>query len=57
MWEYCDPFTNKQPPFIDEEPSDSESEGKWRKWERLGQAIVEVTLIAELVFTLAEVFE
>jgi hypothetical protein len=33
VWEYCDPSTNKQPPSIDEEPSDSDSEDKWRKWE------------------------
>jgi hypothetical protein len=33
VWEYCDPSTTKQPPTVDEEPLDSDSEGKWRKWE------------------------
>lgn len=33
VWEYCDPSTTTQPPTIDREPSDDDSEGKWRKWE------------------------
>ncbi|KAK1911220.1 hypothetical protein P3342_011822 [Pyrenophora teres f. teres] len=33
VWEYCDPSTTKQPPSIDDEPLDTDSEGKWRKWE------------------------
>jgi hypothetical protein len=33
VWEYCDPSTTKQPSTVDEEPLDSDSEGKWRKWE------------------------
>jgi hypothetical protein len=33
VWEYCDPSTNKQPLSIDDEPLDTDSEGKWRKWE------------------------
>ncbi|KAL7771407.1 hypothetical protein CFE70_001350 [Pyrenophora teres f. teres 0-1] len=33
VWEYCDPSTAKQPPTVDNEPSDTDSEGKWKKWE------------------------
>jgi hypothetical protein len=33
VWEYCDPSTTMQPPTVDEEPLDSDSDGKWRKWE------------------------
>jgi hypothetical protein len=33
VWEYCDPSTTKEPPKVDDEPSDTDSEGKWRKWE------------------------
>jgi hypothetical protein len=33
VWEYCDPSTTKQPPTVDDEPLDTDSEGKWRKWE------------------------
>ncbi|KAF1937226.1 hypothetical protein EJ02DRAFT_447604 [Clathrospora elynae] len=33
VWEYCDPSTTKQPPSIDNEPADTDPEGKWRKWE------------------------
>jgi hypothetical protein len=33
VWDYCYPSTNKQPLSIDEEPLDSDLEGKWRKWE------------------------
>jgi hypothetical protein len=33
VWEYCDPSTAKQPPTVDDEPLDTDSEGKWRKWE------------------------
>jgi hypothetical protein len=33
VWEYCDPSTTKQPLSIDDEPLDTDSEGKWRKWE------------------------
>ncbi|KAF2022520.1 hypothetical protein EK21DRAFT_95648 [Setomelanomma holmii] len=31
--EYCDPSTTKKPPTINVEPSDEDSESKWRKWE------------------------
>ena len=33
VWEYCDPSTAKEPPTVDEEPRDTDSEGAWRKWE------------------------
>jgi hypothetical protein len=33
VWEYCDPSTTKQPPTVDDEPSDDDSDSKWRKWE------------------------
>ncbi|KAI1669683.1 hypothetical protein L13192_07142 [Pyrenophora tritici-repentis] len=33
VWEYCDPSTTKQPLSIDDKPLDTNSEGKWRKWE------------------------
>jgi hypothetical protein len=33
VWEYCNPSTSKQPPTVDSEPLDTNSEGKWRKWE------------------------
>jgi hypothetical protein len=33
VWEYCEPSTTKQPPTVDDEPLDTDSEGKWRKWE------------------------
>jgi hypothetical protein len=33
VWEYCDPSTTKQPPIIDDEPSDNDSDSTWRKWE------------------------
>jgi hypothetical protein len=33
VWEYCDSSTTKQPPTVDNEPLDTDSEGKWRKWE------------------------
>ena len=33
VWEYCDPSTTKQPPTVDDEPLDTDSEGKWKKWE------------------------
>jgi hypothetical protein len=33
VWEYCDPETEKQPPTIDNEPSDNDSDSKWKKWE------------------------
>ena len=33
VWEYCDPSTTKEPPTLDEEPLETDSEGKWRKWE------------------------
>jgi hypothetical protein len=33
VWEYCDPSTTKQPPSVDDEPSDDDSDSKWRKWE------------------------
>jgi hypothetical protein len=33
VWEYCDPSTTKQPPTIDDEPSDKDSDSTWRKWE------------------------
>jgi hypothetical protein len=33
VWEYCNPSTTKQPLTVDDEPLDTDSEGKWRKWE------------------------
>jgi hypothetical protein len=33
VWEYCDPSATKQPPTVNDEPLDTDSEGKWRKWE------------------------
>jgi hypothetical protein len=33
VWEYCDPSTTKQPRKVDDKPLDTDSEGKWRKWE------------------------
>jgi hypothetical protein len=33
VWEYCDPSTTKQPPTVDDEPSDKDSDSTWRKWE------------------------
>jgi hypothetical protein len=33
VWEYCDPSTTKQPPIIDDELSDNDSDSTWRKWE------------------------
>jgi hypothetical protein len=31
VWEYCDPSTTKQPPTINDEPSDNDSDSTWRK--------------------------
>ncbi|PZD22146.1 hypothetical protein A1F96_11414, partial [Pyrenophora tritici-repentis] len=33
VWEYCDPSTNKLPPTVDDEPSDTASDSAWRRWE------------------------
>jgi hypothetical protein len=33
VWEYCNPSTTRQPPTVDDEPLDTDSEGKRRKWE------------------------
>ncbi|KAF2820915.1 hypothetical protein CC86DRAFT_427964 [Ophiobolus disseminans] len=30
VWDYCNPLTEKQPPTIDDEPSDEATEGAWR---------------------------
>jgi uncharacterized protein (DUF885 family) len=33
VWEYCNPSTTNQPPTVDDELLDTNSESKWRKWE------------------------
>jgi hypothetical protein len=33
VWKYCNPSTTRQPPTVDDEPLDTNSESKWRKWE------------------------
>jgi hypothetical protein len=33
VWEYCNPSTMRRPPTVDDEPLDTDSESKWRKWE------------------------